>query len=97
MTTQLTLMPLPPLPYFANGETFDAALDAERLKGQHHRVYAVMRDGDWRSLADLADQTGYPEASISARLRDFRKPRFGSHTVERRRVGGGLFQYRLAP
>jgi hypothetical protein len=35
----------------------------------------------------------------SARLRDFRKPRFGSHVIARRRRGdgaAGVFEYRLA-
>lgn len=35
------------------------------------------------------------EASISARLRDLRKPNFGGYTVERRRVEGGFYEYRV--
>ncbi len=35
--------------------------------------------------------------TISARIRDLRKPQFGGHTVHRRPVAGkpGLYQYRL--
>jgi len=36
------------------------------------------------------------EGGVSARLRDFRKEKFGSHTVNRRRkAGGGTFEYQL--
>ena len=41
---------------------------------------------------------GDPEASASAQLRHLRKPRFGSHTVEKRNRGArefGLWEYRL--
>jgi len=38
-----------------------------------------------------------PEASVSARLRDLRKAKFGGYRVERQRVreGRGLYHYRL--
>jgi hypothetical protein len=64
------------------------------------RVYGAMMaldmfgDPAWISLQSLATSTGDPEASVSARLRDFRKPRFGGHTVDRRR-DGRLNRYRL--
>ena len=58
-------------------------------------LYEAIRDGGWYSLSDVAAITGDPEAAVSARLRDFRKARFGGHVVERRRVSGGLFEYRL--
>lgn len=77
-----------------DGATYDAALDYERLNKQARRVYNVMRDGMWRSLANIAAHTGDPEASVSARLRDFRKQRYGGLTVQRRRVEG-LWLYRL--
>ena len=83
-----------------DGDTFDAPVDRTPLNAQMIRVYAVMRSTDllgepaWRSLRDIARLTGDPEASVSARLRDFRKPRFGGHTVDRRR-DGRLFLYRL--
>jgi len=35
------------------------------------------------------------EPSDGPRLRDLRKPRYGSHPVERRRVSAGVFQYRV--
>jgi hypothetical protein len=56
-----------------------------------------MADGEWHTLKELSTITGASEASCSARLRDFRKPKFGGHTVDRRRVlnGNGLHIYRI--
>jgi len=78
-----------------DGETYDHKQDRTRLFKQLQAVLATMIDGEWHTLGDLEAKLNYPQASISARLRDLRKCRFGSHTVERRRVTGGLFEYRL--
>ena len=78
-----------------DGSTYEHARDARRLAGQHARVLALMKDGCWRTLSAIAAATKDPEASISARLRDLRKERFGSHGVERRHVADGLFEYRV--
>ena len=88
-----------PLTRLIDGTTYDAGLDGERLKGQHARVLATMSDGQWHTLAGLAATTGATEASVSARLRDLRKLRFGGRVVHRRRVVGtpGLHEYRLDP
>lgn len=78
-----------------DGQTYEHQRDARRLAAQHHRVLAFMRDGQWHTLAEIAIHTRDPEASVSARLRDLRKPRFGSHNIERMYVERGLFKYRL--
>lgn len=78
-----------------DGETFDPERDGSRLAVQTKAVFAVMKDGQFRTLSSLAQMTGAPEASVSARLRDLRKPRFGGHTVNREYLGRGLFQYQL--
>lgn len=81
-----------------DGATYDAPLDHERLGAQALRVWTVVSDGRWRTLAEIEAECGDPQASISARLRDFRKPKFGEHLVERRRRGEehrGLFEYRV--
>ncbi len=81
-----------------DGKTFEATEDMSRLKAQLARVSALMRDAEWRTLAEISAVTSDPPASVSARLRDFRKEKFGSHTVERRARGerkSGLFEYRL--
>lgn len=78
-----------------DGETFDAKRDGKRLNAQAADVFRLMQDGKWRTLSDIADATGHPEASVSARLRDLRKPKLGGFTVERRHVEGGTWQYRV--
>jgi hypothetical protein len=82
------------LPDF-DGETYRRALDHQRLGAQLLRVALYMSDGEWRTLRMIARATDDPEASISARLRDLRKRKFGGHTVERDRIRGGLYRYRI--
>jgi hypothetical protein len=100
MSTQIVFdfdAPVPPPAHF-DGPAFDAALDGVRLTGQILRVYGAMKGGQWRTLAELEEITGDPQASISAQLRHLRKERFGAHEVTRRRRGedsGGLWEYRL--
>jgi hypothetical protein len=81
------------------GPAFDAELDEERLVDQMGRIRDLMlRDGNWRTLDEIAALTLDPPASISAQLRHLRKPKFGSHIVERRRRGegrAGLWEYRV--
>jgi hypothetical protein len=86
------------LPVRFDGESFDQAQDGARLSAQLEKVKALMLDGAWRTLEEIQDATGVrSSASVSARIRDLRKPRFGRYLVERRRVVGGLFEYRVAP
>jgi len=86
-----------------DGSTYDHEQDGQRLSKQHRDVLAVMLPGKsftgpWVTLAGIEALTGHPQASISARLRDFRKPRFGGYLVERRRRGGkgGTWEYRVS-
>lgn len=79
------------------GATFVPARDAGRLTAQIHRVMALMEDQEWRTLAGISAITGYPTPSVSARLRDLRKPRYGRFVVERKYVAHGLFEYRVLP
>lgn len=78
-----------------NGADYNRARDDARLTGQILRVWECMSDGKWRTLKDIAQQTGDPEASVSAQLRHLRKPRFGGHTVEREYITNGLYKYKL--
>ena len=78
-----------------DGETFDPELDFGRLNRQMQAVWCEVRDGHWWTLRQISFRTGMPEASVSARLRDLRKPRFGEQEVQRRRAGNGLWQYRV--
>lgn len=92
---QLTLAEAQP-----DGDTYTPALDRARLGAQAQRVLDVMLTGAWHTLAELAEQTHDPEASISARIRDLRKPAFGGHTIDRRHRGDpsyGQYEYRMVP
>lgn len=77
------------------GETFDRDRDGKRLNAQALDVFRLMRDGHWRTLAQISEATGHPEASVSARLRDLRKDTMGGFTVERQHVSKGLWRYRV--
>jgi hypothetical protein len=67
------------------------------LGRQLRLVLDVMVDGRWRTLFEIAAATKAPQSSVSARLRDLRKARFGGHTIERRRrtAGAGTWEYCL--
>lgn len=81
-----------------DGETYDRPKDRARLGRQLTAVATLMEDGEWRTLAEIAKAIGAPEASVSARLRDLRKPKFGRQAVQSQRRGGslaGLWEYRI--
>jgi len=81
-----------------DGATYEPEHDEDRLGAQLGRVLALMRDGRWRTLGEIAAATGDQQQSVSARLRDLRKERYGGHRVDRRRRGepkSGLFEYGL--
>lgn len=78
-----------------DGSDYLPSRDNPRLTVQYRRIFSLMSDGIWRTLAEIADDTQDPPASVSAQLRHMRKPRFGSHTVEKMYVGDGLYFYRL--
>lgn len=78
------------------GDTYSSRRDRDRLNRQARAVYNVMADGQWRTLAQIAALIQEPEASISARLRDLRKERFGWHVVDREYLADGVWQYRVS-
>jgi len=90
------VMPWADEPLFG-GETYEPVRDSDRLQKQLRAVRTLMEDGRWRTLKQISEATGYPEASISARLRDLRKRKFGAYQVERRHLVGGLWTYRVRP
>lgn len=85
-----------PEPVRFDGETYEHDKDQSRLAAQLGRVRMLMADARWRTLEEISAVTGDPPASVSARLRDLRKERFGKHQVDRRRRTKGTFEYRLA-
>ena len=82
-----------------DGATYDAKLDQERLGRQLKKVFELMADHEWRTLSEMEAHLWEPQASISARIRDLRKKRFGGYLIQRRRRGEaerGIFEYRMA-
>jgi hypothetical protein len=75
-------------PHF-DGATYNAEYDHDRLTRQLTVVKMFMLRTNWQTLAQIEEATGFPQASISARLRDLRKKKFGGYTVLRKRVVGG--------
>lgn len=79
------------------GFIFDEARDGPRLNRQTQTVFDLMQDRKWRTLREISRACNEPEASVSARLRDLRKPRFGGYNVERQHVAAGIWEYRVLP
>src|SRR6187431_3341804 len=69
--------------------------DSPRLTTQLETIRQKMMNGQWWTVAELEYETGHPATSISAQIRNLRKPRMGGWTVERRHVGDGLYEFRL--
>lgn len=71
-----------------------------KLSAHIAAVKSVMYRKGWMTL-DLieirlyANGVNLPTQSVSARVRDLRKARYGSHIVERRYAGSGVYEYRL--
>lgn len=78
-----------------DGDDYKPSRDRGRLTGQLKAVWEVMQDGKWRTLSQIEEITGAPQASISAQLRNLRKERFGSHKVNRKHLQGGLYEYQI--
>ena len=97
LQSPITQMDLFQQAYF-DGAEYDPKSDDTRLTGQIKRVWECMKDSRWRTLREIEDITGDPQASISAQLRHLRKLRFGLHTINKRPRGereNGLFEYQL--
>ncbi|MCU1284454.1 MAG: hypothetical protein JWO13_804 [Acidobacteriales bacterium] len=90
-----------PLPQRFDGETFDVDRDSDRLGTLQDRVkkWVLKHKGEWFTLATLIEWLDVrPESagSVSARVRDLRKKRFGGFTVESRFKEKGLWEYRVS-
>jgi len=75
-----------------HGETFDYEIDQDRLKNNMQRVFFLMLDGQWHFPAEIQSVGG---AKGLTRVRAMRETQFGSLRVEKERVSGGLWRYRL--
>ena len=85
-----------------NGPVYLSELDFRRLKTQFDDILHLMQTSSekvnqWWTLREIADVFGYGEASISAQLRNMRKPEYGFKVLKRRRGDPmqGLWEYQL--
>lgn len=93
--------PKEPEPQEFDGQTYEEKLDGPRLRFQLERVreYMLAIFPTWKALAEISQELEkqyeikFPEASISARLRDLRKRKFGGYVVEGKRREGGTWEY----
>jgi hypothetical protein len=83
-----------PIPHF-DGDDYQPDRDHARLKTQLDIIRNAMTGAGPLTLEQISKQTGAPHASVSAQLRNLRKPRFGSFTVVRKHLGRGLYSYEL--
>ena len=67
----------------------------ERMDSRNKAIFKVMKNEKWFTLKEINELTGYPSATASAGIRDFRKSQFGSNIVEKNYLGKGIYQYKL--
>ena len=81
------------------GSDYSAPEDRKRLGKQAVKAFEYMKDNGWQTLNSISKATSQPEASVSAQLRNFRKPKFqpvdAIYDVEKRYAGKGLWEYKL--
>jgi len=78
-----------------DGDTYERNRDQGRLLPQLERVKLAMASGRWWTLPELAAAAEAPEASVSARIRDLRKAKFGGYEIEAEYLEAGLWRYRM--
>ena len=82
-----------------DGQTFEEKLDGPRLRKQLERVreYMLAIYPTWKTLEEISEdlekiyKIKYPTQSISARLRDLKKEKFGNYEVPKKRREIGEF------
>lgn len=77
------------------GDDYVPSRDEPRLLKQFDRVWNVMRDGTWHTIAAVSQVTGDPPQSVARQIRYIRSPKRGGYSVERRHDGGGLYSFRV--
>lgn len=82
-----------PSPRF-RGDDYSPARDDVRLKKQFDRVFEVMSDGGWHTIAAVAEITEDPPQSVARQIRYIRSKKKGLK-VERRYDGKGLYSFRI--
>jgi hypothetical protein len=78
-----------------DGGTYSERLDRVRLLSQLDYVRDFLLQHGWVTLYLISQELEYPESSVSARIRDLRKEKFGGFKVVRRRKSEGTFEYKI--
>lgn len=78
-----------------DGSDYVHERDSIRLSTQLEKIKSYISDGEWYSLDNISAATNSPHSSVSAQLRNMRKPRFGGCIIEKQYMGNGLYHYRL--
>ena len=82
-----------------HGATFVREYDQARLTKQQEQIVSLMKDGGFRTLSEIADRTGFGEASISAQLRHIDNNSQSGYSMTKQRRGavtGGCWEYQLS-
>jgi hypothetical protein len=82
---------------------FDLSADAPSIGTLNATVLAILKNGDWYMPWEICERiwaihrVHVSDSSITARLRDLRKDKYGKHVIAlRRREGSQAYEYRLA-
>ena len=83
-----------------DGTTYEPKQDDHRLIPLIKELFIVMSDSKFRTLPELEKilKHRYMITSISSKLRDLRKEKFGGHIVNRQNRGdrkNGFYEYQL--
>jgi hypothetical protein len=83
-----------------DGRSYEPTRDGDRLNTQLAAVRHILADGRWHTMTEIGRELSAigifaTETSISARIRDLRKTKFGAHDVQSRYVDKGLWAYRM--
>lgn len=90
---QRSLFEATPNPRF-KGDDYSPHRDRTRLKKQFDRVFDVMSDGRWHTIAEVSEITEDPPQSVARQIRYIRSKKEGL-IVERRYDGDGLYSFRI--
>ena len=74
-------------PTMSTEEIWEAALKQRVVAQREHKERYRGQPGTPQCCA---------KAGVSARIRDLKKERFGAYVIEKQRVSGGLWRYRMA-
>jgi len=83
----------------------DPLIDCDPLTSQIGAIFHLMKDMQWRTLQEIEDtltelypEQHFPQASISAQLRNLTNQSFGWQTKnKRRREGFRVWEYQIIP